>query len=416
MKKLLSITFFSGILTFLRMLSGFIIAKTVAIYTGPNGLAILGQVQSFASALNGVVSAPVSNGVIRYTAQYNDEGIFACSPWWKAATAWLFLLMLPVALILILFSAQISLLLFHEDGLEWVVIGSAVLLPFTSFNVYVASILNGRQEYKRYILLGIISVLFSTFIVIIYTSKDNYNGALLAGVIFPAVSGLIMCVGVIRQEWTKHKYWLGRVQKYHFNAIGAYVVMALVSATCTPIAQIIIRGFMSSTVGWNAVGYWQAVSKVSEAYLNIITIALSAYFLPKLSSLTTRLDIEKEIILTLKVILPTVVAMALSIYWLRDFILITLFTKSFLAARELFLIQLIGDVLKIACWIHAFPMLSRGATKWFVGTEVFFSIVLISMSYVLIKYYGLSGANIAQTLNYLFYFLFVKINFKKIIL
>ena len=46
MSKIISVTAFTALLTFFKMLSGFAIAKVVAIYTGPTGMAMLGQVQS----------------------------------------------------------------------------------------------------------------------------------------------------------------------------------------------------------------------------------------------------------------------------------------------------------------------------------------------------------------------------------
>ncbi|HFO3058637.1 TPA: O-antigen flippase, partial [Escherichia coli] len=88
MKRLLSVTSFTALLTLSRMLAGFLVAKVVAIYTGPAGLAMLGQLQNVIVSLNGLVSAPVGNGVVRYTAQYEKDGYRACSPWWRAALLW----------------------------------------------------------------------------------------------------------------------------------------------------------------------------------------------------------------------------------------------------------------------------------------------------------------------------------------
>ncbi|MNC37419.1 hypothetical protein D3C75_859810 [compost metagenome] len=58
-------------------------------------------------------------------------------------------------------------------------------------------------------------------------------------------------------------------------------------------------------------------------------------------------------------------------------------------------------------------MLSRGATKWFVGTEIFFAFGFVMLSYVFIKLYGVQGANIAYLINYLMYFIFVRFNAKR---
>lgn len=67
------------------MAMGFVIAKVVAVYTGPTGMAMLGQVQSMVSSLNGIINAPVGNGIVRYTAEQKEQGFEACAPWWRAA-------------------------------------------------------------------------------------------------------------------------------------------------------------------------------------------------------------------------------------------------------------------------------------------------------------------------------------------
>ena len=87
MKKLLSVTFFTGLLTLTRMLSGFIIAKVVAIYIGPSGMAMLGQLQTVITVLNGISTSPAGNGVVRYTAKYYKNGYDDCVPWWRASKA-----------------------------------------------------------------------------------------------------------------------------------------------------------------------------------------------------------------------------------------------------------------------------------------------------------------------------------------
>lgn len=69
MKKIISVTFFSGLLTLTRMMSGFIIAKFIALYTGPSGLALLSQLQNISNILNGFATSSVGQGIVKYTAE-----------------------------------------------------------------------------------------------------------------------------------------------------------------------------------------------------------------------------------------------------------------------------------------------------------------------------------------------------------
>ncbi|ECE3894745.1 O-antigen flippase, partial [Salmonella enterica] len=68
MKKIFKVTALSGLLTLLKMIMGFIIAKIIAIYTGPAGMAMLGQIQSIINSFNGIINSPVSSGIVRFTA------------------------------------------------------------------------------------------------------------------------------------------------------------------------------------------------------------------------------------------------------------------------------------------------------------------------------------------------------------
>jgi len=191
--------------------------------------------------------------------------------------------------------------------------------------------------------------------------------------------------------------------------------MAVASAVSMPLALIAVRKIIIANVGWDAAGQWQAVWKISEVYLSVMTMALGIYFLPQLAKLKTYKEIRKEINSTALIIVPIVIFMALFVYLVRDFAITILFTEKFRDARELFGIQLIGDVLKISSWLYAYPMLSRGATKWFVSSEIFFAVSLVLMTAIFVPYYKTDGANIAYMINYCVYFVFVFTMMKYII-
>ncbi|MGV8865486.1 MAG: O-antigen translocase [Janthinobacterium svalbardensis] len=410
MKKLLTVTLFSGLLTLLRMASGFVIAKVVAVYTGPSGIAMLGQVQSLITALNGVVAAPAGNGVVRYTAQHHEAGPQACAPWWKAALNWICLLMAVMIPVICLCAQPLAILVFGEARYFWLVIMVALALPFSAANILIASILNGQQQYRRYVGLGIVSVLIATVIMVVLVVRENLNGALIAAVLFSGISGLVMLLGVIRQPWCRLRFWWGRASKAELRGIGAYVVMAVTTALTMPMALLVVRNILVSKTGWEQAGQWQAVWKISEVYLGVITMALSTYFLPKLVSLTGSDAILKEIRSTAKIVMPIVALLAVGVYVLRDVALTLLFTEAFRAARDLFAMQLVGDVLKILSFLYAYPMVSRGATCWFMAAEVIFALLFIVLSYFLIGQYGAHGANAAYAVSYFCYLIFAWAN------
>jgi len=251
------------------------------------------------------------------------------------------------------------------------------------------------------------SAIISGAIVISMIVYGGLNGALLALSIQYAVIALIAIVINIKQPWFKMVFLWGKTSTSVKKDILSYMLMAITSALCLPIAMILIRNIMIGFVGWTQTGEWQAVWKISEVYLGVITMALGAYYLPRLSQLNSADSIKKEIYSTSKLIVPIVFFLAVGVYLCRDIAITILFTEEFRSARDLFLIQLLGDVVKIASWLFAYPMIARKATKWFISTEIAFSLTWVLFTYLFVNIYGIHGANYAYLINYTLYFAFV---------
>ena len=413
MKRLLKVTAMTGLLTLIKMAMGFVIAKVVAIYTGPTGMAMLGQVQSMVGSLNGIISAPAGSGIVRFTAEHKDNGFASCSPWWRASLQWVLIISaitIPMGLLL---ADNIALWLFQDSTFAWVVMTTVCVLPLSAIGSLCNSVINGQQLYRRYVGLGMLSALLSSGVMLAMITMYNIQGALLAAAVQSALIGLVMLIANLRQPWLKVCYWWGKTDSQARKAIRGYMLMAITSALTVPVSLILVRSILIEQVGWDAPGQWQAVWKISEVYLGVITMALGTYYLPRLSSLKGVDAIVGEIHKTARIIIPIVAVMALSVYLLRDVAISLLFTEEFRSARDLFAIQLTGDVVKIASWLYAYPMLSRGATKWFISTEILFSLLFVAFSYVFVSFAGLKGVPFAYLVNYTIYFIFIFLNVRK---
>ncbi|WKE66788.1 O-antigen translocase [Gallaecimonas kandeliae] len=415
MKKMLKVTALTGLFTFLKMAIGFVIGKVVAIYTGPSGIAVLGQFQSFSTALNGFVNAPVSSGVIRYTAENMDDGYEACSSWWKASIFWVALILMAVVPTTIILSDQISLFLFNDKKYNSVIIACVLVLPFVALGTLCSSILNGFQQYRRYVFTGMTSVVISGLLMLLLIISYGLIGALLAAALQYAFIGVFIFIAVCKQPWCKLRFFLrGFVFKPFVWNLGGYTLMAVTSALAMPVALVFVRNLLVSNLGWEDTGLWQAVWKVSEVYLGVITMALGTYYLPRLSSAKSKESFLDEIKSTFKFVVPVVLISSLAIYLLRDFIISILFTSDFNGASNLFLFQLLGDNVKIASWVLSYPVLSKGAVRWFVVGEIIFSISLVCLSSFFVQEFGLVGANMAYLVNYAGYFLFMLVVLKNV--
>ncbi|EFH5365790.1 O74 family O-antigen flippase, partial [Escherichia coli] len=407
MRRLLSVTIFTGLLTFMKMCAGFIVSKVVAIYIGPSGLAMLGQIQNIVALFNGLVNSPAGAGVVRFTSQNYDNGdISKCVPWWRASMRWCIIVSSLVIISVIPFNKELSLWLFNDNSYSPVIIITVLILPLTALGTMINSVINGQQKYRVFVSIGMISVIISTAVMVILIMKFKVFGGLLAVSIQYGVIGFTSLLLCLRFAWVRPNYWFGKTSPDNMKHIFHYMLMAITSAFCLPLSLILIRKILIFYVGWDLTGQWQAVWKISEAYLSVVTLALSTYFLPKLSKLTTYGEIKREITSTVLVIMPLIVIMGIFIYIMRDKIIFLLFTNDFIASISLFKYQLCGDFIKILAWIFAYPLISQGKVKWYITLEILSAFLFVTLSFIFIQKLGLSGVFFAYIVNYLFYFLF----------
>ncbi|RRS06912.1 O-antigen translocase [Pseudoalteromonas sp. J010] len=414
MKKLLKVTSLTALLTLCRMLAGFIVAKVVAVQTGPAGIAMLGQIQGFVSVITGIANSPLGNGIVRYTAEKQQDGLEECAIWWRASFGLLIGFLLVSVPLLIVFSNSISNWLFSQSGYQYLVIIAVLLLPFSAVGTAINSVTNGMQQYKRYVFLGACSLIVSTSCMLILVIKGKIHGALLAAVMQTALIGLTMCILSLRQPWFRAKYWFGNIDKEASKVMLGFAFMALTTALTVPVSLIFIRNLLVDNMGWEVTGQWQAVWKISEVYLGVVTMAMATYYLPKLATLKGKKAILTEAFMVSKVIIPVVILIAVGIYVSRDLLISILFTNEFSDASEFFLIKLIGDVVKIVSFLFAYPMIANKKFKLYIGSEIFFSVSLVLLSYLLIHDFGVNGVNLAYLVNYLLYIVFLFFSYNRI--
>lgn len=190
------------------------------------------------------------------------------------------------------------------------------------------------------------------------------------------------------------------MDKQAATSLAKYTLMALTSAACVPFSHILIRNHLGEALGWEAAGYWEAMWRLSGAYLMLVTATLSVYYLPKLSEVRTLNEIKKEIILGYKVILPVVAVGCFSIYLLRNNIINGLFSSEFSEMEVLFAWQLLGDFLKVGSWLLGYVLTARAMLGLYVTSEVIFSILFYILVIGTTEKYGIEAASIAHAINY----------------
>jgi O-antigen/teichoic acid export membrane protein len=412
--KLIKTSFFSAIITFIRIASGFVAGKVVALFTGPAGVALIGQFTNFISIILTFANGAINNGVVKYTAEYEGNG---------AQLKTLFSTSLKISIycsaiigVILLFGTSfISQWLFNTTIYNNPIRVLGITIILYSLNSLLISILNGKQQIKTYTLVNtagsIIGLLFTIILVYLY----KIQGALYALVLAQSIVFFVTLTMIVKSSWFSWSYFNQPFDKNTARKLSHFSLMAIVSALTVPVSQIVLRNLLINRLGINSAGYWQGMMRVSDGYLLLITTSLSTYYLPKLSSLNTDAELRKEVYQGYKIILPVVFISCITIYFLRFIIIKILYTGQFENMQSLFAFQLLGDFFKIAAWILGYLIVAKAMTKVYIITEILFSCSYVLLSYFCIGIFKLNGITIAFAINYFIYLIVMVIIFRKLL-
>ncbi len=399
---LIKTSLLNGIAVIIKLLTLLGINKILAIYVGPAGYAALGQFQNAVQMITTVASGAINTGVTKYTAEYYDDEQKQRQVWRTSGMVAL-IGSLITALIIAIYNQTLSRLFLQNEQFGGVFLWFAATLVFFTFNTLLLAIMNGKKDIKRYVLANITGSLFSLIITTIMAIYWGLYGALIALAIYQSINFFVTLLLCYNAPWFKLTYLIGSIDKRTLRNLGRFTAMVLTSAACVPLSQIIIRNHLGQVYGWSLAGFWEAMWRVSNAYLMLATTTLSVYYLPRLSELKDPIALKKEIFQCYKLVLPISALCGLTIYLLRDFVIALLFTKEFYPMRELFAWQMIGDTLKIGSWVLAFLMLGKAMFKLYIVTEIVFSALFIALTWVFTKTVGFEGVVVAFAANYALY-------------
>lgn len=407
-------SFYSGVSAFVKLLSNFFLGKVIAMYLGPTGLGLIGQLSNFTSITLVIAGAAFSNGIVKYVSEYN-----------KADSDKIPILLATVLKIVVLFSLIVSILLIilantfsskilFNTGYSFVFVFFGAAIIFSSLNTIILAVINGKKNFKKFNILNIVSNIIALIYSIILIVKANVDGALISLVTSQAIIFIVNVIGIKNEGWlTKDLVHLPINRQIAYNLLKFFAV-SIVSTLLAPVVLMMVRNVIVESISISAAGIWELSNRISAMYLMFFSLTFTTYYLPRFSEIFSKQELYKELKKIYFIIIPLTCIAAISIYLLRNFIVITFFSKEFLAATELFKFQLLGDVLKLASWVLGFLFLAKGFIRVCLVTELLFNAVYWLSSCYFIKQYGLVGASYAYFASYLFYLplmiFFFKIN------
>lgn len=410
---LLKVSFLNAIATLVRMLTGFISSKIVAVVIGPSGIALLGQLNNFSTIIMNVCSGGINTGMTKHIAQYSDSErktrLFLATGFRITAV-----LSFCCALTLIIGANYFSqrILRSTEYTTVFYIFGGTIMLY--AFNAFLISTLNGFREFKKYVAVNITGSIAGLVFTVVLSYAFGIMGALIAFVTYQSVVLIVTIMMITSSKWFKWRMFIGGFSKLAALRLSRFSLMALVSAIAVPSSQLIVRNYIAGTSLDNA-GIWEGMNRISAMYLMVITTSLGVYYLPKLASLKSGLEVKNEILSVFKLVIPFMLFSSLVIFLCRDFVINILFTSEFQDMQALFAFQLLGDFFKVMAWVLGYVLLAKAMTKTYIIVEILSCSLFAGLGILFVNMYGTIGATIGYACSFLLHFLIMIFVLRKIL-
>ena len=402
---MIRVTSKNGVATAFRLASGFVVSKVLAVFVGPAGLAILGQMSNISNIFQTISNGGITIGITKYIAEYADDKIrqqkiilnaliitFICSAF--------------CSVFILIFYKYINRLIFDKQNYESIVLILGATMVLFSFNSVIAAVLNGLKNFKLYIRINVISSVLTLISTLILVYFFNLYGALLSVIVVPSAIFFISWYLVRKEPWATKDFFFNRPDLKIVKLFGKFSLMALNNAVVGGLVQIVVRHLLTKNMSLDVAGIWDGMNRLSTAYLILITTSIQVYYLPVLSYIKDRKLLWREIMKTEKIILPLTLAAFILIYIFRGIIIEILFSPQFYLMKSIIGLQLIGDLIKVGSWIIAYTFYAKAMTKNLILTDNIFTTTYVIIAYFLLTQtnLGLSSVYFAYIINNIFAF------------
>lgn len=409
--KVFSLT---SVSTLVKMLTGFVSVKVVASIIGPAGVALVGQLNNFATIAMSLSSGGINNGITKYISEFkNDEG--KVRTYLSTALRITVICSLCVGVAMIVLNRLLSRLILQTEEYWYVFLIFGFTILLYALNLMLLSVVNGFKEFKKYVKINIANSVVGLCFTLVFVLTLGLPGALVSAVTYQSVMLFITMWMVRKSSWAAWSNFKERLNRLASKQYFKYTLMTLTTAATVPISQLLLRSYVISEISPIEAGWWEAMNRLSNMYLMVITTSFTVYYMPRLSELSDKYELRREIFKAYKLIVPILIVGFALIYLFRHLIIKILFSPEFLPMENLFIWHLTGDFFKICSWLLAFIMVAKAMSKAYIATEIIFALTYIAFGFVFMRMNGVVGITQAYLLNFVMYMICMIILFRGII-
>ena len=332
-----------------------VLMKYLAVQFGTEGFGQLSQILAVGALFSVLAGGGLTNGIVRNLAA--SDSVSDQLAWIKAA--------LPIAAGSAILLASVSWVLYRTAGpalfpgqdLGFVLLIISISQAVVGFGNIAQAYLSGTHDVRAFTISNGVGSVAAAAMVGLLSYGAGFRGAA-AGcasmALMPAFAAMIVAARRIDGRALRDTALdPGRVVA--LLRFGGSIYLA---AAAVPLAWVYIRSDLAFREGWAAVGLWQSVSRISDAYMQVFGVIFMNYALPQLAAAPPA-DRRRRLRHLAVLIFSLFAAGSSVLYMFRGSILRLGFSPAFENASVLLAPQIFGDAFKLGSLLLVYYLLSR---------------------------------------------------------
>lgn len=396
---------FNSVGVILRSILGLISQKLIAVFLGPEGVALVGNLRNTLALFGLGATTGIDQGVLKYQSEFEEEPS-VLKKLYITSAAYALLGSIIVFLILFFGATFWSNYLFKTPKFDYLFIILSFTMPFTALYNLSFAVINGKSNYKKATIVSFVTYTLVTLLIIILVIFYQLSGALLAVTLTP-ITQLLTLFLFLRKEMYLFLNKKIRFDKLFKNKLFVFIIMAIAAVVLSNIVELQLRNYLIKKLSATEAGYWTSMMSLSNYYLSFMTGVYSLYVLPKYAKIKSLQAFKLELIKIYKFVIPVFCCLFLGVFIFRMFIIKILYTTEFLPMEQLFKWQLFGDLIKIIAVVLAYQFIAQKKWKLFIITEAVSYMLLYIFGVYFINKMGVEGIVFAHFLRYVIYLIII---------
>jgi PST family polysaccharide transporter len=388
----------------LNIAVGIVRTKAMAVLLGPAGFGLMGLFGSIADVAQSIAGMGVNNSGVRQIAVAVGTGDSE-----RIARTVVVLRRISIllgilgAVLLVILSRQVSNLTFGNDQHAPAVALLSIAVFFRLVSAGQGALIQGMRRISDLARMGVQGALFGTIISIPMVYFLREEG------VAPALVG-VAAMSVVTSWWYSRKVQIqppeltrsqSRQEAVSLLKLG-FAFMAsgfLVLGAAYAVRIIVVR-----QVGLEAAGFYQSAWTLGGLYVGFILQAMGADFYPRLTAVSrdnaecNRL-VNEQAQVSLLLAGPGVIATLT----FTPIVIALFYSAKFEAAEGVLRWICLGMSLRVITWPMGFIIVAKGEQNVFFWTELTWTFVNVSLSWICVSCFGLNGAGIAFFGSYIFH-------------